>query len=150
MKVSEILKVKGDTLYTVSPESMLSAAIDLMVEKDIGSLVVMKAGALVGMLTFREVMKAVHANAAFGHDQVGQHMERDVLRITPDTDINEIRRMMLERHARYVPVMDGNVLQGVMSFYDLAKAILEAQSFENKMLKAYIRDWPADHTDGTD
>lgn len=150
MKVSEILKVKGDTLYTVSPESTLSAAIDLIVEKDIGSLVVMKKGALVGMLTFREVMKAVHGNAAFGHDQVGQHMERDVLRITPDTDINEIRRMMLERHARYVPVMDGNVLQGVMSFYDLAKAILEAQSFENKMLKAYIRDWPADGTDGTD
>ena len=100
MKVSEILKVKGDTLYTVSPESTLSAAIDLMVEKDIGSLVVMKTGALVGMLTFREVMKAVHGNAAFGPDQVGQHMERDVLRITPDTDINEIRRMMLERHAR--------------------------------------------------
>ena len=44
--------------------------------------------------------------------------------------------------------MDGNVLQGVMSFYDLAKAILEAQSFENKMLKAYIRDWPAEDTDG--
>ena len=144
MKVSEILKVKGDTLYTVSPETKLSAAIDLMVEKDIGSLVVMKTGVLVGMLTFREVMKAVHGNSAYGNDQVGQHMEHDVLRITPDTDINEIRRMMLERHARYVPVMDGNVLQGVMSFYDLAKAVLEAQSFENKMLKAYIRDWPSD------
>ena len=144
MKVSEILKVKGDTLYTVSPESTLNAAIDLMVEKDIGSLVVMKAGVLEGMLTFREVMKAVHGNSAFGNEQVGQHMERDLLQITPDTDINEIRRMMLERHARYVPVMDGNVLQGVMSFYDLAKAILEAQSFENKMLKAYIRDWPSD------
>ena len=144
MKVSEILKVKGDTLYTVSPESTLNAAIDLMVEKDIGSLVVMKAGVLEGMLTFREVMKAVHGNSAFGNEQVGQHMERDLLQITADTDINEIRRMMLERHARYVPVMDGNVLQGVMSFYDLAKAILEAQSFENKMLKAYIRDWPSD------
>ena len=144
MKVSEILKVKGDTLYTVSPETTLSSAIDLMVEKDIGSLVVMKTGVLVGMLTFREVMKAVHGNSAYGNDQVGQHMEHDVLRITPDTDINEIRRMMLERHARYVPVMDGNVLQGVMSFYDLAKAVLEAQSFENNMLKAYIRDWPSD------
>ncbi len=148
MKVSEILKVKGDILYTVSPETTLSAAIDLMVDKDIGSLVVMKAGSLVGMLTFREVMKAVHGNSAFGNDQVGQHMEHDVLSITPDTDINEIRRMMLERHARYVPVMDGNVLQGVMSFYDLAKAILEAQSFENKMLKAYIRDWPAEGAQG--
>jgi CBS domain-containing protein len=55
-----------------------------------------------------------------------------------------MRRLMLEKHARYVPVMDGKVLMGVMSFYDLAKAVLEAQSFENKMLKAYIADWPAD------
>jgi CBS domain-containing protein len=71
-------------------------------------------------------------------------MESNVLCITPDSDINEIRRLMLEKHARYVPVMDGKLLMGVMSFYDLAKAVLEAQSFENKMLKAYIADWPED------
>ncbi len=65
--------------------------------------------------------------------------------ISPDTEINEIRRLMLERHARYVPVLDHDgTLMGVMSFYDVAKAVFEAQSFENKMLKAYIRDWPAE------
>lgn len=145
MKVSEILKVKGNILYTVPPEMLLREAIDTMVEKDIGSLVVMKTGELVGMLTFREVMKAVHLNkGSVGGDTVGQHMEPDVLTITPDTDVHEIRRLMLERHARYVPVADGKMLLGVMSFYDVAKAVFETQSFENKMLKAYIRDWPAD------
>lgn len=145
MKVSEILKVKGNILYTVPPEMLLREAIDTMAEKDIGSLVVMKAGELVGMLTFREVMKAVHGNkGSVGSDTVGQHMEPDVLTITPDTDVHEIRRLMLERHARYVPVAEGKMLLGVMSFYDVAKAVFEAQSFENKMLKAYIRDWPAD------
>jgi CBS domain-containing protein len=49
---------------------------------------------------------------------------------------------MLERHARYLPVLDGRTLAGVISFYDVARAVLEEQSFENKMLKAYIRDWP--------
>jgi CBS domain-containing protein len=49
---------------------------------------------------------------------------------------------MLERHARYVPVVNAKTLLGVISFYDVAKAVVEAQSFENKMLKAYIRDWP--------
>jgi len=145
MKVSEILKVKGNILYTVQPEMLLREAIDIMAEKDIGSLVVMKAGELVGMLTFREVMKAVHVNkGSVGGDTVGQHMEHEVLTITPDTDVHEIRRQMLEQHARYVPVADGKVLLGVMSFYDVAKAVFEAQSFENKMLKAYIRDWPTD------
>jgi hypothetical protein len=50
--------------------------------------------------------------------------------------------MMLLRHARYMPVLDRNVLMGVVSFYDVAKTVVDAQDFENRMLKAYIRDWP--------
>lgn len=146
MKVSEILKVKGNILYTVPPDTGLLDAINLMTEKDIGSLVVMSNGSLVGLLTFREVMRAVHANqGSVGQGTVGEHMERDVLTMSPDTDVNAIRRLMLERHARYVPVMDGKVLLGVMSFYDVAKSVLEAQNFENTLLKAYIRDWPAEN-----
>ena len=146
MKVSEILKVKGNILYTLPPETGLLEAINLMAEKDIGSLVVMENGVLVGLLSFREVMRAVHANqGSVGQGTVGEHMERDVLTMSPDTDVNEIRRQMLERHARYVPVMEGRVLLGVMSFYDVAKSVLEAQNFENTLLKAYIRDWPADN-----
>lgn len=146
MKVSEILKVKGNILYTVPPETGLLDAINLMTEKDIGSLVVMNNGSLVGLLTFREVMRAVHANqGSVGQGTVGEHMQRDVLTMSPDTDVNDIRRLMLERHARYVPVVDGKVLLGVMSFYDVAKSVLEAQNFENTLLKAYIRDWPAEN-----
>jgi CBS domain-containing protein len=59
-----------------------------------------------------------------------------------DTDLDEVRRIMLERHARYMPIMDGPTLMGVISFYDVAKAVVDSQDFENKMLKAYIRDWP--------
>jgi CBS domain-containing protein len=150
MKVSEILKIKGNALYTVPPETGLLDAINLMTEKDIGSLVVMNDGSLVGLLTFREVIRAVHANqGSVGQGTVGEHMAREVLTMSPDTDVNDIRRLMLERHARYVPVMDGKVLLGVMSFYDVTKSILEAQNFENTLLKAYIRDWPTEsNTEG--
>ena len=65
----------------------------------------------------------------------------------PATELDEVRRLMLERHARYVPVMDQQMLMGVISFYDVAKAVVDAQNFENKMLKAYIRDWPEETTD---
>ncbi|MDY7544984.1 CBS domain-containing protein [Glaciimonas sp. CA11.2] len=143
MKVSEILKVKGNILYTVTPETPLLEATNTMAEKDIGSLVVMEFGTLVGMLTFREVLKAIHENGGeVGTNTVRKHMDDSPITITPDTEVNEVRRIMLERHARYVPVMDANTLLGVMSFYDVAKAVLDAQGFENKMLKAYIRDWP--------
>jgi CBS domain-containing protein len=145
MKVSEILKVKGNILYTVTPDTPMSDAVDTMAEKDIGSLVIMEFGELVGMLTFREVMKTLHANkGSIGEDTVRKHMDDHPITITPDTEINEVRRLMLDRHARYVPVVDAKTLLGVISFYDVAKAVLEAQSFENKMLKAYIRDWPAE------
>ncbi|MES2298562.1 MAG: CBS domain-containing protein [Pseudomonadota bacterium] len=145
MKVSEILQVKGNILYTVTPDLPLLDAANTMAEKDIGSLVVMEFGDLVGMLTFREVLKALHANGgAIGSGTVRKHMDDHPITVTPDTEVNEVRRMMLEKHARYLPVMNAKTLLGVISFYDVAKAMLEAQNFENRMLKAYIRDWPAE------
>lgn len=143
MKVSEILTVKGNILYTVTPDTPMIDAVNTMAEKDIGSLVVMEYGDLVGMLTFREALNAVHENnGSVGTNSVRKHMDDHPLTVTPDTDINEVRRVMLEKHTRYLPVMDAKTLLGVISFYDVAKSVLEAQSFENRMLKAYIRDWP--------
>ena len=148
MKVSDILKIKGNILYTVAPDTPMREAVDNMAANDIGSLVVMESGELVGMLTFREVMQAIHRNhGEVGDENVRKHMDDAPITVTPDTEINELRRLMLERHARYVPVLTARTLLGVMSFYDVAKAILEAQGFENKMLKAYIRDWPSEGGD---
>ncbi|KUZ70945.1 CBS domain-containing protein [Burkholderia ubonensis] len=142
MRVSDILKVKGNTLFTVTPDTPLREAVDTMAEHDIGSLVVMEYGDLVGMLTFREIILRLRENGgAIGEVQVRKVMD-EPLTCTPETDVNEVRRMMLERHARYMPVLDKKVLMGVISFYDVAKTVVEAQSFENRMLKAYIRDWP--------
>ena len=145
MKVSDILRVKGSTLFTVSPDQPLAEAVTTMADHDVGSLVVMGHGELVGMLTFREVIAAVVRNGG----QVGSTLVRSVMddhpmTCTMETEMDEVRRMMLGRHARYMPVLDGRTLMGVVSFYDVAKAVVDAQDFENRMLKAYIRDWPAD------
>ena len=144
MKVSDILRVKGNTLYTVTPDEPLARAVEVMSEKDIGSLVVMDHGDLVGMLTFREVIVAIVRNdGAVGATTVRAAMDDHPVTCTAETELDEIRRIMLERHARYMPVMDRRMLMGVISFYDVAKAVVESQNFENQMLKAYIRDWPA-------
>ncbi|MEJ8853971.1 CBS domain-containing protein [Variovorax robiniae] len=150
MKVSDILRVKGSTLFTVTPDESLSVAVTTMAEKDIGSLVVMEHGDLVGMLTFREVIQAIVANGGtVGTTLVRKAMDDHPVTCTMETELDEIRRIMLEQHARYMPVMDQRMLMGVISFYDVAKAVVDSQNFENKMLKAYIRDWPAEDASGS-
>ena len=147
MKVSDILRVKGGTLFTVSPDQLLAEAVTTMSERDIGSLVVMDHGELTGMLTFREVIQAIVRNGgALGTTLVRTVMDDHPLTCTPETEIDEVRRMMLGRHARYMPVMSQRTLMGVISFYDVAKAVVDGQDFENRMLKAYIRDWPVDES----
>ena len=62
-----------------------------------------------------------------------------------------MRQKMLDSHTRYVPVMEGDVLMGVLSLFDVAKSMIQAQKLENQLLKAYIRDWPEDpEKSGTD
>ena len=84
MKVSDILRVKGGTLYTISPEDSLQSAVETMAQYDIGSLAVMEHGELVGMLTFREVINRIHANnGAVGDIRVRKVMDDAPLTITP-------------------------------------------------------------------
>jgi CBS domain-containing protein len=148
MKVSDILSVKGGTLYTVTPAEPLDSALRTMAELDIGSLCVMDHGELVGMLTFREVIQAVVRNGgSVGTALVRTVMDDFPLTCTSETELDEVRRMMLQRHARYLPVINQKTLMGVISFYDVAKAVVDSQDFENRMLKAYIRDWPAGESD---
>ena len=148
MKVSDILRVKGGTLYTITPDERLADALKTMADLDIGSLVVMSHGEFVGILTFREVIQAVVRNGGkIGDTVVRSVMDDFPLTCTPETELDEVRRMMLQRHARYLPVMNERTLMGVISFYDVAKAVVDSQDFENRMLKAYIRDWPVEEAE---
>jgi CBS domain-containing protein len=139
MLVSEILRIKGNALFTTTPQGTVLDAVRVMAQHDIDSLVVMDHGHMAGILTFAEVLKALaERGGALGSLAVADIYQRDPLTATPHLDVMELRRGMLERHARYVPVMEGSTLQGVVSFHDVAKAVYEAQIFENRMLKSYI------------
>ena len=104
MRVSDILKVKGNMLFTVTPDTPLHDAVNTMAEHDIGSLVVMEYGDLVGMLTFREIIVTLNNNGGSVGTTIRKVMDDHPLTCTPETDVNEVRRMMLEHHVRYLPV----------------------------------------------
>jgi CBS domain-containing protein len=144
MLVSEILRIKGTALYTSPPDAPVLDAVKIMAQLDIGSLVVMDHGRMTGIVTFAEVLKALaDRGGTLGDVKISAITVRDPLTAAPSVDVMELRRRMLERHARYVPVMDGTTLLGVVSFHDVAKAVYEEQTFENQMLKSYIQDSPA-------
>ena len=143
MLVSEILRIKGNAIFATAPSGTVLEAVKVMSQHDIGSLVVMDHGQMLGMLTFAEVLGALAKRLGqLGDLKVSEIYVRDPVIASPHLDVMELRRAMLERHARYVPVQDGATLLGVVSFHDVAKAVYEEQSFENRMLKSYIKSWP--------
>jgi CBS domain-containing protein len=143
MLVSEILRIKGNALFTTPPSGTVLEAVKVMAQHDIGSLVVIDHGQMAGMLTFAEVLDALAKRQGhLGDLKVSEIYVRDPVVATPHLDVMELRRVMLERHQRYVPVQEGRTLLGVVSFHDVAKAVYEEQTFENRMLKSYIKSWP--------
>ena len=144
MQVKEILRVKGNRLLTIEPAGRAVDAVRTMSEQNLGSLVVLDQGRMVGMLTFREILQSLaQRSGAIGDVRVGDIMVRDPVTAAPDMEVNDLRRTMLDSGARYLPVVQEGKLIGVISFRDVAKAVLEEQDFENKMLKGYIKNWPA-------
>jgi CBS domain-containing protein len=144
MQVKEVLRVKGNRLVSAEPAGRAVEAVSTMAKENLGSLVVMEQGRMVGMLTFHELLRALASRGgALGELRVGDIMVRDPVSAAPEMEVNDQRRTKLESGARYLPVVQDGRLLGVISFRDVAKAVLEEQDFENKMLKGYIKNWPA-------
>jgi CBS domain-containing protein len=95
------------------------------------------------ILAKRQTERRVGPTPPIAEILVLEAMDRNPPTADPDMDVDELRRMMVDSHTRYVPVMEGETIVGIVSFHDVAKAVLEERNLENKLLKAYIKDWPA-------
>jgi len=143
MQVKDILKIKGGQIFSIDPDAPLPQAVSLMVEHDIGSLVVMQKGQMSGLLTFREVLAATHRYRGEIHEvKVSQVMVKSPICGDLNDSIDQMRSVMTDNNVRYLPIKDNGTLIGVLSFHDVATASLRAASFENKLLKQYIKNWP--------
>jgi len=152
MRVMDILKNKTGILYTTTPDTLLTHAIQTMASQDSGSLLVMRHNRLVGLLSFREVINILARQQAQPSCEppivleqltIKDVMNADPIVVHPDMDIHSLRGLMIKVRQRFMPVVDKDVVLGVLSFYDVAKAVHDAQESENLLLKAYINDQPA-------
>jgi CBS domain-containing protein len=147
MIVRDIVKMKGSNIVTITPGGPVVEALAVMVKNDIGSLVVMDGATLAGMLTFREILKALDANGGnLGSIKVKDVMIANPVCGSPEDSIENLREMMNKDHIRYLPVREGDKLLGVISFHDVANAVIKEATFHNRLLKSYIKNWPAEES----
>ncbi|HEX3982375.1 MAG TPA: CBS domain-containing protein [Acidisoma sp.] len=139
MSVERILQGKGADVATVEATRTLSEVCQMLVERRIGALPVMEGTALIGILSERDIVRAlsVHGAAALGLP-VSAVMTRAVQTIKRDTTVEEAMGIMTRGRFRHLPVLEEGRLVGIVSIGDIVKARLDAQQREVEDLRSYV------------
>ena len=138
--VSSLLHHKGPALWSIAPEATVFEAIRLMAEKNIGALLVMSGGRLVGLFTERDyARKVILKGRSSSETLVQQIMSSPVLTVRPDQSVRECMQIVTEKRIRHLPVVVGESVVGVLSIGDLVRAVLEEQQKTIEELEQYIR-----------
>lgn len=139
MLVSQILRAKGDTVFTVGPTETISEVASLLHSRRVGALVVLDAERVVGIVSERDVVRAMAEGgaAALGRPVSGV-MTRDVLFAQPGETVDSLLSRMTDRRIRHLPVCQKERLVGIVSIGDLVKSKISEVEAEADGLKAYI------------
>ena len=140
MLVSQVIREKGDIVFTISPDETLSEAAALLHQRQVGSAVVLGAGgAVVGLISERDVVRQLALEGAGALEQpVSAAMTTEVVLAAPDEKVDELLARMTDRRVRHLPVMQGGRLVGLVSIGDLVKRKIAEAEAEAETLKAYI------------
>jgi CBS domain-containing protein len=139
MLVSDILKTKGDLVHAISRDHSITDAARLLSERKIGSVVVMESGRLVGILSERDIVRAIAARGSSClSEQVAEVMTAKVVTCTRHQSISEVMEMMTEGRFRHVPVLEDGDVIGVISIGDVVKHRLDESQEEIRHLSAYV------------
>jgi CBS domain-containing protein len=134
--IKNILKEKGDTVYSVSPNTPVFEALQLMAEKDIGALVVVESGQLVGIFSDRDyARKVILKGKSSKNTPVKEIMTSEVVTARPQQTVDECLALMNRTRIRYLPVLQGSALVGLISIGDVAQAIIAEQEEELENLE---------------
>ena len=137
--ISQILQVKGSNVWSVSPDTTVYDALNLMAEKNLGAVVVLKGETLVGIFSERDyARKVILKGKASKETVVEEIMSSDVVTLRPEQSIEECMALMTNKRIRHLPVLEGSKLIGVISIGDVVKAIISEQEYTIKQLENYI------------
>ncbi|MBA3646974.1 MAG: CBS domain-containing protein [Chitinophagales bacterium] len=139
MKVNDILRRKGNSVYSITPGTSVYDALKLMAEKNLGGLLVMESEQLVGIFTERDyARKIILLGRASKDTLIRDVMTAEVRTITKDTEIGECMQLMTNKTIRHLPVMEDGKVTGIISIGDVVKFIIEEQQGIIEHLQSYI------------
>jgi len=134
--VKNILKEKGNVVYSTTPDTPVFEALKLMAEKDIGALVVVESGRLVGIFSDRDyARKVILKGKSSKNTPVKEIMTSEVVTVRPQQTIEECLALMNRVRIRYLPILEGKELVGLLSIGDVAQAIIAEQEQELEKLE---------------
>jgi CBS domain-containing protein len=139
MLVAQILHNKGSDVFTCAPGETVAGAAALLVARRVGAMVVMKDGKVAGIISERDLVRAMAQDGAFCLERpVEKYMSSDVIFAKPQETVDELMTRMTDRRIRHLPVCEGDDLVGIVSIGDVVKTKIAETVYEAETLKAYI------------
>jgi len=137
--VSQLLKVKGTEVFSVTPQDSVLHAIEVMATRHVGALLVMNQGSLVGIISERDYARKVILKNRSSHDTpVGDIMTSPAVSVTPEDTVRHCMERMTEGRFRHLPVVKNGRVLGILSIGDLVKAVIQEQTEHIEQLERYI------------
>jgi len=140
MKLEQILRSKGHDVVTISESQTVLDAVKVLVDRNIGGLVVMEGQHPTGILTERDILRlTARAPGELGSIRIGSVMTREMITARPQDHLSEMMDVMTEHRIRHLPIMEGDQLAGIISIGDLLNACRASAETENSQLREYIQ-----------
>ena len=137
--VSNILRTKGNITFSITPDTRVYNALEVMVEKNVSALLITENGKLVGIFTERDyARKVILKGKASKETEIGEIMTKDPITVSPDSTIDDCMRIMTNKFIRHLPVVEEDNLIGIISIGDVVKFIIEEQQFIIRNMEHYI------------
>ena len=137
--VAHLLAEKGTQVWTVTPDTKVYAALELMAERNLGAVLVLDGDRLAGIMSERDyARKVILVDRDSKETPVGDIMSPEVVTAAPTDTVNDCMRLMTERRIRHLPVLDGGAMAGIVSIGDVVKGVIAEQEFLIEQLESYI------------
>jgi CBS domain-containing protein len=137
--VSQLLRNRDGTLWHVRPEDSVFSALQVLAQHEVGALVVMESGHLVGVISERDYTRKVALQGRSSKDtKVSEIMTSQVVTVTPRTDTRQCMTLMRDRRFRHLPVVDGDTVLGMISIRDIMDDIIAEDEATIAQLENYI------------